>query len=382
MKRSKQWKRSSLVVAVIAIVIGAIGKFKPSLFMTLPFPVSLLCWLATGNSAPPFIQPDPWINDDVKTWTRSGDVVVAVGGKSGTTFLSYCAHQIRLKGADDADALFGDIYRAVLWPELVQSRHGSWAEQKPRYNTTVLPDGTKLKDYWDNDRYPFRIFKTHYSPRESGGLLPVTDNPQLKFIACARNGLDVLASFVNFFSGHTDEFRRLWGGFPPRSTGKWEVDAERRLQEGLPSGILGKFYFGYVQEWWKLRHEPNVLLLHYSDIRKDLAGTITKIANFLEVALTDGEHATVTERCSLDHMKENEHMFLGTLPLSLDSDLWDQETMRLISPKEMIRTGHVNKGRDLFTDEQVERWERAEEEVFGSIDPQLLKWARDGGAFD
>ena len=350
--------------------------------MTLPFPLSILLWVATGNSAPPLIRTDPWTNDDVRTWTRPGDVVVAVGAKSGTTFLSYCAHQIRLRGADDGDALFGDIYRAVLWPELVQSRHGNWAEQKPRYNTTILPDGTKLKDYWDNERYPYRIYKTHYSPRESGGVLPVTDNPQLKFIACARNGLDVLASAVSFFSGHTDDFRRIWGGFPPRSTGRWEVDAERRLEELLPDGLLDKFYFGYVREWWKLRHEPNVLLLHYSDIRKDLAGTITKIASFVGVALTESEHAKVTGRCSIDHMKQNEHMFLGTLPLSLDKDIWDQETMRLLSPNEMIRTGQVdlNKGRDLFTAEQVERWESAEREVFGAIDPDLLRWARDGGA--
>ena len=73
-------------------------------------------------------------------------------------------------------------------------------------------------------------------------------------------------------------------------------------------------------------------------------------------------------------------MFLGTLPLSLDKDIWDQETMRLLSPNEMIRTGQVNKGRDLFTAEQVERWESAEREVFGAIDPDLLRWARDGGA--
>ena len=80
-------------------------------------------------------------------------------------------------------------------------------------------------------------------------------------------------------------------------------------------------------------------------------------------------------------MKANEDMFLGTLPLNVDSDLWDREIMRVISPKEMVRTGHVNKGRDLFTDDQVKRWESAEEEVFETIDPQLLQWARQGGTF-
>jgi hypothetical protein len=29
-------------------------------------------------------------------------------------------------------------------------------------------------------------------------------------------------------------------------------------------------YFDYVRDWWPLRHAPNVLLLHYADLKKDL----------------------------------------------------------------------------------------------------------------
>jgi hypothetical protein len=36
----------------------------------------------------------------------------------------------------------------------------------------------------------------------------------------------------------------------------------------LPGGVLEDLYFAYVQSWWPLREEQNVMLLHYSDARK------------------------------------------------------------------------------------------------------------------
>ena len=94
---------SILVAALIAVVIGVIGRLQPSLFMAIPlFPLSIILWVSTGNSAPPFLNPAPWF-DDVTTWTKPGDVIVSVGGKSGTTFMLYMCHQIRMKGEQCED---------------------------------------------------------------------------------------------------------------------------------------------------------------------------------------------------------------------------------------------------------------------------------------
>ena len=35
---------------------------------------------------------------------------------------------------------------------------------------------------------------------------------KIKYLAMARNGIDVAASMTDFYSSHTDEFRKLWGG--------------------------------------------------------------------------------------------------------------------------------------------------------------------------
>jgi hypothetical protein len=139
-----------------------------------------------------------------------GDLVVATGAKSGTTFMLYCTHQIRTKGTDTNDELYPDVSYTTVWPDLVHSRRGSWAEQKERYNTTLLADGKTLSYYWDNPSYPFRVFKSHYAPPE----LPVrkVGGKKIKYLAMARNGLDVAASMTNFYSAHTQTFRELWGG--------------------------------------------------------------------------------------------------------------------------------------------------------------------------
>ena len=42
------------------------------------------------------------------------------------------------------------------------------------------------------------------------------------------------------------------------------------------------------------RNDPNVLLLHYADVRKDLKGSVENVANFLNVQLTADELAVGT----------------------------------------------------------------------------------------
>ena len=42
-------------------------------------------------------------------------------------------------------------------------------------------------------------------------------------------------------------------------------------------------FFGFLAAWWPLRHEPNVLLMHFADMKKDLPGSIRKVADFLGI---------------------------------------------------------------------------------------------------
>ena len=298
--------------------------------------------------------------------------MVSTAPKAGTTWMLYCTHQIRTRGSDDADELFEDISIATPWPELLQDPELTWAKQKELLNTTILPSGVPLKEKWDNERYPFRIWKSHGTP----STLPIKEFPNVKFISMTRNGMDVLSSMIPFFNAHTEEFRKGWGGFPPADKGSVEEYTAQRLADIMPGGMLEQFYFGYIKEWWPYRNEANVFHRHYADADKDLRGHVMKLAAFVGVDLNDDELDTVVERCGMDHMKKNAHLFRYRLPLSKK---WSEANMYIMELGAMTRKGGVGVGKVDFTDEQQAMWAKAEEDVLGD-DPAMLKYAREGGA--
>lgn len=132
---------------------------------------------------------------------------------------------------------------------------------------------------------------------------------------------------------------------PPRTTDNVNVDKEARISEMLPGGQLEEFYFGYVKQWWSMRHEKNVLLLHYKDAFTDLPGTVTKLAMFLGVKLTKKEHRVVTERCGMKHMKSIEHRFDIRLPLNKVNP-----EMVIVKRGKVLRAGGLGQGNELFND--------------------------------
>ena len=60
---------------------------------------------------------DAWKLEEARTWLRDGDAVISVAPKSGTTWLLYCTHQIRVKG-EDWD--FKDVSYSTPWVEFIQ----------------------------------------------------------------------------------------------------------------------------------------------------------------------------------------------------------------------------------------------------------------------
>merc|ERR1712032_1109810 len=101
-----------------------------------------------------------------------------------------------------------------------------------------------------------------------------------------------------------------WGGFPPKYP-----DVSAAARDLLPGGNSYSLYFPYVRAWWAFRHEPNVLLMHYTDMVNDLDGLVTKLAAFLGMDLSPEEKEHVKTKCSFQHMKEISGQFDYLLPL-------------------------------------------------------------------
>ena len=45
----------------------------------------------------------------------------------------------------------------------------------------------------------------------------------------------------------------------------------------------------YVQSFWRYRELPNVLMVHYSDLKADLAGEMRRIARFLDIEIPESD---------------------------------------------------------------------------------------------
>ena len=81
--------------------------------------------------------------------------------------------------------------------------------------------------------------------KERVGIDP-RKNPKIKYILITRNGREIVKSFFPFINAHTDKFRQMWGGFPPKWTRKEEALEFTTTEQP-------QFYFGYVKAWWEYR---------------------------------------------------------------------------------------------------------------------------------
>ncbi len=80
----------------------------------------------------------------------------------------------------------------------------------------------------------------------------------------------------------------IWNGDMDQLFDEWERDCS-------PTDHLAG--------WWPLRHEPFVLFVHYNDLSTDLDGEMRRIAEFLELSVTDEQWPDVVGRCRIDAMR-------------------------------------------------------------------------------
>lgn len=51
-------------------------------------------------------------------------------------------------------------------------------------------------------------------------------------------------------------------------------------------------------EWWEHRNDANVLFVHFADLKKDLEGSIRRIAKFIDFPIDESKFPQIMEHCS------------------------------------------------------------------------------------
>ena len=73
-----------------------------------------------------------------------------------------------------------------------------------------------------------------------------------------------------------------------------------------------------VSSWWAIQNLPNVMFVHFTNLKNDMPGEMRKIANFLDMEIDESRWDSIVEYCTFDWMKAN-----ATKSVPLGGAFWD-----------------------------------------------------------
>jgi aryl sulfotransferase len=188
------------------------------------------------------------------------------------------------------------------------------AEMSPWLDLRVPPKEVKLPLVEAQTHR--RFVKTH---------LPVDAlcfSPKAKYLYIGRDGRDVVWSLYN----HHANANRLWyealNDTPGRvgpPIGPPPADIREYWRDWMgDDGYPFWPFWENVRTWWEIRELPNVRLVHFEDLKRDMPGQMRRIAEFLEITVDESRWPDIVEYCSFDWMKKNA---ARTVPLG--GAFWD-----------------------------------------------------------
>ena len=223
---------------------------------------------------------------------RDDDVIIATYAKSGTTWMQQIVAQL-LFDADPGVAV---------------------AEMSPWVDLRVPPKAVKLPLLEAQTHR--RFMKTH---------LPVDAlrfAPQAKYLYVGRDGRDVVWSMYNHHVNANQSWYDALNDTPGRvgpPIGPPPADIRQYWREWFDrDGHPFWPFWENVRSWWAIRDLPNVKFVHFADLKKDMAGEIRGIADFLGIDIDEARWDDILTHCSFEWMKKN-----ATKTVPLGGAFWD-----------------------------------------------------------
>jgi hypothetical protein len=200
------------------------------------------------------------------------DVIVAVYGKSGTNWMMQIAQQLLHHGK----AEFDHIHSVVAWPDTTNY---------PALRHYAIP--VEDESPWRNSPEGKRVIKTHMN----WDLIPYS--PDARYICVIRDPKDVFVSDYFFCQNmlpmpSVDTWLRLFLSDDFHMFGSWAINTA-----------------GY----WAQKSTPNVLVLSFRAMKRDLSGAVRQIAEFLGVQVNDEILHEVCRKSSFEYMRSIDEKF-------------------------------------------------------------------------
>ena len=212
---------------------------------------------------------------EYRTWTldsrrlqtyrpRPSDIFICTYPKCGTTWMQHIVSMLVFQSPEPRS-----IHDVSLWPDT--------PIRGPIEQVIARLEGQDHR----------RFIKAHL-PLDG---LPLYD--EVKYIYVARDGRDACASWHNHQMAYTPQALAMLDAIGkedetlsrpfPRVSGDLRVFFRQWVEASPQSPGVDFFDFQVVS--WVERLRPNVLLVHYADLKADLDGEMRRIAEFLDIAV-------------------------------------------------------------------------------------------------
>jgi aryl sulfotransferase len=271
---------------------------------------------------------------------RDDDVVISTYAKSGTTWTQQIVGQLLFGGPADVPVNALSPWLDLRVPTAAEKLALLEAQTHRRFVKTHLPVDALV-----------------YSPRA-------------KYLYIGRDGRDVLWSLHNHHVHANAEFYALLNDTPGRvgpPIAPPTPDARQYFLDWLErDGFPFWPFWENVRSWWAIRDLPNLLLVHFADLKADPEREIRRIAAFLEVPIYPERWPAILEHCSFDWMKRH-----ADLSAPLGGTVWDG------GARTFINRGINGRWRDVLTAADVARYEAMAERELGV---ECARWLATGRA--
>ncbi|WP_428264356.1 sulfotransferase domain-containing protein [Haliangium sp.] len=277
---------------------------------------------------------------------RDDDIIIATAYKAGTTWTQQIVAMLLFQGHDP--------------PQPV-------AELSPWIDLRVPPREEKLPAL--EAQTTRRFLKTHLP------LDGLRFFPQCKYIYMGRDGRDVFMSLWNHYHKANDTFYELindspgrvgpplarcpddihevWKGWVEKASFPWE-------NEGWPFWSM----FHHLATWWAYRDLPNLLFVHFNQLKDDLPGQLRRIAAFLDIELDEDRFPTIVDKCGFTYMKQNaDHL----IPLA--GEIFQG------GAKSFINKGTNGRWRDVLSADELAAYDAL---VAARLPPDAARWLATG----
>lgn len=278
---------------------------------------------------------------------RPDDIIIATAPKCGTTWMQRIVGMLIFQSPEPFS-----IWEASPWPDM-----------RLFEPVEAMAERTEAQTHR-------RFLKTHL-PYEA---LPIGEG--VKIIHVGRDGRDAALSMHNHqvsftpqMLAHFDEviladpqfatpYHRVPGD-PADYFHHWVSD-DVYNGEGDPAAS----FFHVEKSYWAIRDKPNILFVHYADLKKDRGGEMRRIADFLDIEVAESLWPQLVEAAGFEAMRAE-----GGKLLPMAEGVWDSGS------NSFINRGTNGRWRDLYRQEDVELYEQR---LRQECDPQLAQWIEHG----